>query len=201
MAAETSAVFAVYKKRRRAESAKKLLIDAGFLEEQICLFWPPGEDAKYLHENVRTSWRMGAFVGAAVGAVAFLIVGIFLILNIINLPAHFEKSLPLATQIVLTCVIVLLGAVVGAVAGTLVGFGTPEPAAPRFASYVQSGGTVLSVGVASREDSAKARIIFDRTGGHDITKMVEKDSWKMIHDQLYERRKNNEPKLLDNQNV
>ncbi len=200
MANETNAIFALYRRRKRAEEAKKLLIAAGFADNQICLYLPPDEGAKNFHENVRTSWRTGAIIGAAVGASAFLLVGLALSLNLIHLPGHFEASIPVLVRIVLIFVVAALGGLAGAAAGTLVGFGTPESAAPRFASYVQAGGTIVSVATTNGNDLAKARIILDRSGGHDITEMNEKNGWQMIHEQLYERSKNYEPELLNDQN-
>lgn len=199
MAEVKNAVFALFRKRRRAEKTKLLLIDSGFSPAEICVLAPPVAGNKDFHQKMRTKWRTGAIFGAIIGGSAFLVLGIALNIELIHLPGHMHLEASWPARLFFTIIGVTIGALAGMAAGALVGFGTPEPASSRLASYTEAGGTILSVAVADPIESRRAHIILDRSGGQDITEMNEQDGWKMIHEQIYERSNTYEPLLLDNQ--
>ena len=203
MADNRRAVFAVYHKQKQAEKAKDFLLQSGFSDSDICILSSPTQGKTYFFDElVRTSWRLGAIVGALVGGSAFLVIGVALSLNIIALPGHHTYHMsPLATRIILTLVGASVGTLLGSFAGALIGAGTTEPIGQRYASYTQAGGSVLSVDIDGDKDFQRASLLLEQTGGSDITEMNEKEGWKTIHEQLYKRRNDNESKLLNNQNV
>ncbi len=188
MTNDRRAVFAVYRKQKRAEQAKTSLLQAGFNDSQICVLSSPSRSEMYFHELVRTSWRLGAKIGATVGGSAFLVIGVALSLNIIALPGHHTYHMsPIAARFILTFAGVSFGTLLGSLIGALIGAGTPEPAGQRYASYAQAGGSVLSIEVNGNEDFRRAAILLEQAGGSDITEMNEKKGWRIIHEQLYEQ--------------
>lgn len=68
-------------------------------------------------------------------------------------------------------------AVQGAAAGTLVGVGTPDPAAKRYGQYLQSGGILISVHSESPQQIQQAKKILSAIGGQDIQLLNETNTW------------------------
>jgi hypothetical protein len=61
------------------------------------------------------------------------------------------------------------GAVVGGIAGALIGLGIPEYEAKRYEGMVREGGILLSVHCDNSDWVKRAKDILERSGAHDIS--------------------------------
>ncbi|HTB16751.1 MAG TPA: hypothetical protein VK708_01490, partial [Bryobacteraceae bacterium] len=66
-----------------------------------------------------------------------------------------------------------VGGVLGGVAGSLVGLGTPEYEAKRYEGRIRKGGILLSVHCDDREWVKSAREILVQTGAEDVSATTE----------------------------
>lgn len=69
-----------------------------------------------------------------------------------------------------------VGGAVGTLTGALVGLGVPEYEAKRYETFLNAGGSLLSVHADDREWAARARDILDRFGAKGIDKTTEAPS-------------------------
>jgi hypothetical protein len=60
------------------------------------------------------------------------------------------------------------GGAVGTLTGALVGMGIPEYEAKRYESFINKGGSLLSVHADDSDWARRARSLLDGFGGHDI---------------------------------
>ena len=62
-----------------------------------------------------------------------------------------------------------IGGTVGGLTGALIGMGIPEYEAKRYESKVKSGNALISVHSENSAETDRAKAIFERAGGEDIS--------------------------------
>jgi hypothetical protein len=159
------ATFAIYRDQREIKVALHTLLKMGFNNSAVLALQSKRGGPKDFAQVQKSQFRSGALIGALIGSILFG--GFFMF-----------ATEDLGTQrMLLTLFGIFIGGLFGAAAGTLVGIGTPAPAAQRYGQYLQSGGILLSVNSNSPEQVAQAQWILAETGGQDIQLINEFETW------------------------
>ena len=173
-------MFALYIQKIEAENAAKSLEQNGFSLEDISLLAPLKSGKKNFVYNQSYSLIQGALIGATVGAIAFGLLGLFLGANGLATPTHNVNPIAFEFSPVSAFAAAMIGVVLGAAAGVLVGIGSPKSAAKRYGYYLKEGGIVLVVHLKKETDRLIANRILERTRGQDINILDESKIWSTI---------------------
>lgn len=172
------ATFAIYRDQSEIKVAMHSLIKLGFARSDISTFqskaYGDKDFSQVLLYQLRNGAIAGAIVGAVLGSVFFMVVG-----------GHL-----LGSHLLVMIVDSLLGGLVGAVCGTLVGIATPSPPAKRHGQYLQSGGILLSVHSDTAKQIDLAQAVLTATGGQDIHLINEINTWETANLERMDREKN-----------
>jgi hypothetical protein len=161
-----TAVFALFRDQAELERAIGALTAAGFASQDISALLPDAHATQKLAHEKHTKAPEGAAAGAAAGAVTGGALGLLIGLGAIVIPGL--GALVAAGPIVAALAGAGAGGTVGSLTGALVGMGIPEYEAKRYEAHVSSGGGLLSVHCATKDDERRAKSILDGFGGHDI---------------------------------
>jgi hypothetical protein len=178
MSTKQAAVFGIFRPGNEVSVVMDKLLSTGFLNSKIKLLYPTigGEvDIECLQKTMIVYF---AKIGAYVGAVVFLIVGLVVVFGLVNI--EFPVNIGFLNKAYVLMFIVLFGVFIGATSGTLVGIGKPQPIVLRFVSYIDAGATLLSVQVESLDEEISVKKSFESCGGRDIARLVEKQTWKWV---------------------
>lgn len=159
------ATFAIFRDREEIKVAVRSFLKLGFAESALWAFQVKKNGTKDFSQVQKSEFKNGAILGAIVGAT---FAGIFFIST--NSELFGSRSMMILGGI-------FLGALVGAAGGTLVGIGTPTPAAKRYGQYLESGGILFSVHSDSPKQIQQAQEILFATGGQDIQLINELKTW------------------------
>ncbi|MBN8538174.1 MAG: hypothetical protein J0M15_14065 [Deltaproteobacteria bacterium] len=159
------ATFAIYRSREEIKKAVQSFTKFGFDISSLLVFQSKRNGSKDFSQVQKYQLKNGAIIGAIAGAA---IVGAIALSGIGGLNG--------GRWIMLTGGIIV-GGILGATAGTLVGVGTPDPAAKRYGQYLQSGGILISVHSESPQQIQQAKKILSATGGQDIQLLNETNTW------------------------
>lgn len=177
---EGKAVFGVFRRIAEATEARESLRSNGYSHADISIVYPPRHPPRDFLQHQHRLIGVGALVGAAIGGVVFLVIGILISMRTIPVPALQQGSV-IPDQMLMIGVILVGGIVFGAASGALVGIGTPQSVTKRYAEYVDSGGILMSVRVRSEDDATQAKFIFKKTGAQEIALLREDEGWSIIH--------------------
>jgi hypothetical protein len=158
------ATFAIYRNEEEIKLAIQSFLQLGFDRSELWAFQSKLHGAKDFSQVQKYQFKKGAFIGAVFG----VLVGAFAMLARGELVANHWTLMILG---------VFAGGVLGAAIGTLVGIGTPDPAAKRYGQYLQSGGILLSVHSENPKQILQAQEILRTTGGQDIQLINELETW------------------------
>lgn len=176
-----TATFGVFYNSSQVQTALNLLRQFGFQNTHITVLYPDQEGAQDFAQVQKPQWKKGALIGAGVGAIVVFALALFIAGKFFT-----STTNPLFFGVSETTVLfasLALGAIAGAAVGTLVGIGTPSPAAKRYGRYLHVGGILMSVRSDKRELATKAHEALELAGGQDIHALNEDDSWKTaIHE-------------------
>lgn len=170
-----SALFGVLEPGKEVRMAVDKLRKNGFSNSSIKLLYPGIDGQGDIERLQKTMILYFAKLGAYIGAIAFLIIGVFIVFSAITGDVLVNMNF-LGKSLVLIFV-VLFGTLVGAASGALIGIGTPQPVVLRFADYIDAGATLLSVQVCSIDEESIAKNTFESCGARDIAKLSENDTW------------------------
>jgi hypothetical protein len=159
------ATFAIYRTREEIKVAARSFAKLGFENSAIWVFQSKPRGSKDFSQVQKYQFKTGAVIGALVGAA--LSIGFFMLINTETINNRW----------VLMSVGVLIAGLFGAAGGTLVGVGTPDPAAKRYGQYLQSGGILMSVHSDSPNQVKQAHEVLSATGGQDIQVINEMKTW------------------------
>ncbi len=159
------ASFAIYRNRDEIRIAVRSLLKLGFQNSDLMIFQAKHGGAQDFQQVQKYQIKKGAILGAPIGAI---------ILGGIGFAAGGQLS---GSPLGIMAAAAALGLVLGAVCGTLVGIGTPDPAAKRYGQYLKSGGILLSVHNQNLQQIQKAQKVLSATGGQDIQLINESDTW------------------------
>ncbi len=160
------ATFAIYRDRAEIKVAVHSLIELGFNKSTITTFQSKCGGSKDFSQVLKYQFKNGAVIGAIVGTVLGSV--FFAIAN----------GELFGSRLIMMLVDILFGGLLGAAGGTLVGIGTPDPAAKRYGQYLQSGGILLSVYGENPKQIQQAKEVLSATGGQDIQLINELKTWE-----------------------
>ena len=179
---KTDAVFALFQNCPQVTEAQQSLFEAGFSANQVSVLMPAPRGCQDFPYRQGTKILTGAEVGAAVGFVMGGTIGLLFGMETFSLPL-FNTVLSLQGWSA-ALIGAIFGLAFGAGSGALVGIGTPQTAAERYAHYVDDGGILLSVHADDEDQLRQAIEVLERTGGNDITPMNEKRGWSVAQSHL-----------------
>jgi len=159
------ATFAIYRDREEIKIALQSFRKLGFNNSALWAFQPKPKGSKDFNQVQKYQFKNGALMGAIWGAA---LVGALFV---------FIDTEQVGGQLMMITMGVFIGALFGAVAGILVGIGTPDPAAKRYGQYLHSGGILLSVHSENPEQIEQAQQVLAATGGQDIQLIDEFKTW------------------------
>lgn len=147
------AAFGVYREEGEVKRAIRILYSRGFNRDSIAVLLPKHDGSKDFSQWLSCSIKEGAYIGAIVGGIIFLIIDWFIIAGILF----------------------------GSMCGVLVGIGTPQAVSERYNTYLNVGGILISVHVNNDHEVRIAKEILEKTGGQDVHLLNENVSWKTIY--------------------
>jgi hypothetical protein len=160
-----NATFAIFRDKDEIKLAVRSFVKLGFNKSALWIFQSNQNGDQDFNEFQNSQLKNGAMIGAVIGALIF---GAFFLFNQHHFPGN-QWALALAS--------IILGAIVGAAGGTLVGIGTPVPVAKRYGQYLKSGGILLSVHSDNPKQLHQAQEVLFATGGQDIHLINEEKTW------------------------
>lgn len=175
---ETLSTFGFYKTKRAANRAIHILKKTGIKDTDISVLYPSHRHKEFTaHE--RRQIKNGALIGAFLGILIFGAIGFFINARFMQTEELPPEASVYGSYIVLKGII--LGVLLGAGCGALVGMGTPKSVAVRYGDYVgRSGGVLVSVRLENPQEASKITQILEKTGANDIKSMEENETWKKV---------------------
>lgn len=166
MAGKNTAVFGIYRDRRRAEMAVDTLLDNGFRAEDISALLPDNTGTKDFAHEKHTKAPEGAATGATAGAVVGGTLGLLAGIGSLAIPGvgPFIAAGPIMGALAGMG----SGGVVGGLVGALVGLGMPEYEAKRYEGLIKKGRLLLSVHCDNSDWVKRAKQLLEQTGAEDI---------------------------------
>jgi hypothetical protein len=160
-------VMGIYTNRAELERSVDELRLAGFRSADISALLPSSDSTKEFAHTMATKLPEGAATGGTTGAVIGGAIGWLAAVGTIAVPGlgPFLAAGPITAMFATGAA----GAAIGSLTGALVGLGVPEYEANRYEGFVKNGGHLLSVHCDDNEWVKRAKDIFERTGGTQIS--------------------------------
>jgi hypothetical protein len=179
------ATFAIYRTREEIKVAVHSFVKLGFKKSALWVFQSKANGSKDFSQFQKYQFKNGAAIGALAGAI--ILGAVFMVAA-----RHINDN----RWLLMTGGIVF-GGLLGAAAGTLIGIGTPNPAAKRYGQYLQSGGILLSMHSESPKQVQQAKEILSATGGQDIQLINELKTWDKANLEILDLEKLEAESLLE----
>jgi len=160
------AVFCIASSEQQAHSIVNELKVAGFSNTDISVLFPDKTGTKdFAHEH-NTKAPEGAAAGASAGGILGGTFGWLVGIGALAIPGlgPFIAAGPIMAALGGAVV----GAGVGGLTGALVGMGIPEFEAKRYEGKVKGGNVLISVHTENAAERARAKMLFEHAGAHDI---------------------------------
>jgi hypothetical protein len=161
------AVFCTLKSADQATQVVGLLKDAGFTSGDISVLMPNASGTKEFAVDNETKAPEGAATGAGTGAVLGGGLGWLAGIGALAIPGL--GPLIAAGPIMAALTGAAVGGTVGGLTGALIGMGIPEFEAKRYEGKVKGGHALISVHSEDAMETKRAKEIFERAGGEDIS--------------------------------
>jgi hypothetical protein len=165
------AVFGLFETRLELESAIDMLRVEGFREDDISALLPDVPSTKELAHEKHTKAPEGAATGAGIGGAVGGTLGLLVGIGALAIPGL--GPFIAAGPIMATLAGAGAGGAVGTLTGALIGMGIPEYEAKRYESWLNKGGSLLSVHADDGDWAKRAKTILDRCGAKAIDKASE----------------------------
>jgi hypothetical protein len=168
MSGKKTAVFGIYSTRTAVEDATDSLVKAGFPASDISVLLPESlGGTKDMGTQKATKAPEGTATGVTTGGVIGGTLGLLAGAGLLAIPGlgPFIAAGPIMAGLAGLGV----GGAVGGVTGALIGMGLPEFEAKRYQDRLQKGGILLSVHCDTSEEIKRAKEVFKRTGGEDVS--------------------------------
>ncbi len=159
-------VFGLFDNEAQLNLAVNELVNAGFRNSDLSALLPDAQSTKDFAHEKHTKAPEGAAVGAAAGGAVGGTLGLLLGIGAIAFPGlgPFIAAGPIMAALAGAGV----GGAVGSLTGALVGMGIPEYEAKRYESFLNQGGSLLSVHADDADWAKRAKEILSRTGAKGI---------------------------------
>lgn len=161
-----TAVFCIAASEAQAAAIASRLKIAGFSGNDISVLFPDRSGSRdFAHEH-NTKAPEGAAAGVGAGGVLGGAIGWLAGIGALAIPGlgPFIAAGPILGALSGAAV----GAAAGGIVGALIGMGMPEYEAKRYESKIRDGNILISVHSENRDESQKAREIFEQEGATDI---------------------------------
>jgi hypothetical protein len=159
-------VFGLFEDRVALELAIDELRAAGFRESDISALLPDVSGTREVAHEKHTKAPEGALVGATAGGAIGGTLGLLVGIGALAIPGL--GPFIAAGPIMVTLAGAGVGGAVGTLTGTLIGMGIPEYEAKRYESFLNQGGSLLSVHADNGDWAKRARAVLDRCGARGI---------------------------------
>ena len=160
------AVFCTAKSSTQASQIVERLKAAGFTSSDISVLMPNTTGTKEFAVENETKAPEGAAAGAGTGAAVGGGLGWLAGIGALAIPGL--GPLIAAGPIMAALTGAAVGGTVGGLTGALIGMGIPEYEAKRYEGKVKAGQALISVHSDNSAETARAKEIFEATGGEDI---------------------------------
>jgi hypothetical protein len=168
---EKLVVFGLFDDRIQLERAIDALRAAGFRESDMSALLPDLRATAELAHEKHTKAPEGAAIGGVAGGAVGGTLGLLLGIGAIAIPGlgPFLAAGPIVAALAGAGV----GGAVGTLTGALVGMGLPEFEAKRYETFLNKGGSLLSVHADNGDWAQRAKDILRGCGARDIDKTSE----------------------------
>jgi hypothetical protein len=164
-------VFGLFDNRQALEAAIDTLRLEGFRDSDISALLPDLAASRDLAHEKHTKAPEGALTGAAAGGILGGTLGLLVGIGALAIPGL--GPFIAAGPIMATLAGAGAGGAVGTLTGALVGLGIPEYEAKRYESFLNKGGSLLSVHADDADWAKRAKHVLDSCGAKDIDKTSE----------------------------
>lgn len=166
-----TAVFCIARSEEQAERIVTDLKTAGFSNDDVSALFPDRAGTRdFAHEHA-TKAPEAASIGAGTGGVLGGALGWLAGIGTLAIPGL--GPLIAAGPIVAALSGAAAGAGIGGITGALVGLGIPEYEAKQYEGKVKGGNILISVHAEDRNETSRAKDIFERAGADDISSTSE----------------------------
>ncbi len=167
-----TAVFCIAGSETQAASIVSRLKNVGFSGNDISVLFPDKSGSRDFAHEQRTKAPEGAAAGAGTGGVVGGALGWLTGIGALAIPGlgPFIAAGPLMAALSGAAV----GAAIGGLTGALIGMGVPEFEARRYEAKIKGGNILISVHSENRDETYRARQIFEEEGAEDISTGAEK---------------------------
>ena len=159
-------VFGLFDARSELEAAIDGLRTEGFRESDISALLPDVQSTKEVAHEKHTKAPEGALVGAATGGAVGGTLGLLVGIGALAIPGL--GPFIAAGPIMATLAGAGAGGAVGTLTGALIGMGIPEYEAKRYESWLNKGGSLLSVHADDADWAKRAKIVLEHCGAKAI---------------------------------
>lgn len=160
-------VFCLVDSEVQAEAIVDKLKAASFSNNDISVLFPDKSGTRDFAHEQNTKAPEGAATGAGTGGAVGGILGWLVGIGSLAIPG--VGPFIAAGPIMAALAGVGVGAAVGGLAGGLVGMGIPEYEAKQYEGKIKGGNILISVHSENSDETKRAKDIFERSGGHDIS--------------------------------
>lgn len=161
-----TAVFCIANSEAQAAAIASRLKVSGFSGNDISVLFPDRSGSRDFAHEQHTKAPEGAAAGAGAGGVLGGAVGWLAGIGALAIPGlgPFIAAGPILAALSGAAV----GAAVGGLTGALIGMGVPEYEAKRYEAKIKDGNILISVHSENRDETRKAKEIFEQEGAVDI---------------------------------
>ncbi len=171
MSDKNKAVYGIYSSVSQAEHAVDVLIEAGFMSQNISVLLPDQQSTRDFAHEKDTKAPEGATVGTTAGGVVGGTLGLLAGIGAIAIPG--VGPLIAAGPIMGALAGLGVGGAIGGIVGALVGMGIPEYEAKRYEGRLKKGGVLLSVHCSTSDQVDRAEKELKNTGAEDVSSASE----------------------------
>jgi hypothetical protein len=172
----SKAVFCLTKSNAQAERIVGDLKTAGFSNNDISALFPDKQGTRDFAHEQHTKAPEGAATGAGVGGLLGGTLGWLAGIGALAIPG--VGPLIAAGPIMGALSGAAVGAAAGGLTGALVGLGMPEFEAKRYEGKIREGNILISVHTDNADQRTRAKEIFERNGGEDVSSTGESSAPK-----------------------
>lgn len=163
----SKAVFGLVDNEFQAERLVEAFRAAGFSSNDISVLFPDKSGTRDFAHEQHTKAPEGAATGAATGGVLGGVAGWLAGIGTLAIPGlgPFIAAGPIMAALAGAGV----GAAAGGLTGALIGMGIPEYEAKLYEGKIKEGNILVAVHSDDREETKRAKDIFERGGAHDVS--------------------------------
>jgi hypothetical protein len=179
----SKAAFGIFRSNCEVKNAKLKLKAQGFSSRNISVLYPSDVGSRDFPQRQKSLIVKGTLWGAVAGGLIFILISALLRWDPFPIE-EISSSLGFSVHGLVTTVCILIGTLIGAACGALVGIGTPERASQRYGDYVSAGGILVSVNVDGFSQEREAQTTLDRSGAQDISLLNEGRAWESVYSKM-----------------